>query len=166
MSNATITPNEVSFVPQVAPSLEDEVQALLEKVASASPEVRKLFIARLIMGLSERVTVGVAENAVKAAQTTTKVKAPKPADLYKNPSYWPGVGLRELNDHYDPAEGWHHFGRDAYYRIIYYETQSTLEHILAHRNMPPGPPPRKNSSGGVMAKTIIQRLEKHFGNTR
>jgi hypothetical protein len=144
-------------------SPEAEVQDLLARLAQLSSEARKLFISRLLLGVAERVTSEVSTNAVKTAQiqsVQSDAKSSARPDPYKNPAFWPGVGLMELEDEYDPIEGWQHFGRDAYYRIIYHETQTTLEHILAHRNMPKGVAPRKNATGAAMAKAIIHRLEK------
>jgi hypothetical protein len=158
----TTTPDETTNAEALS-SVELGVQDLLARVAQASPDVRKLFISRLLLGVAERVTSEVTTNAIKIAQSQSNARPSPKLDPYKNPAFWPGVGLLELGDHYDPIEGWEHFGRDAYYRIIYHETQTTLEHILAHRNMPKGTAPRKNSSGAAMAKNIIQRLEKHFG---
>ncbi len=169
MSTLITTPTEdVLFIDALSPT-EQEVQELLDHVAQATPEARKIFVARLLQGVAERVTSDLSASAVKSAKgqaTQQKAKAnakPSVPDPYKNPAIWPGIGLLELSDQYDPIEGWQHFGRDAYYRIIYYETPTTLEHILAHHAMPKGTAPRKNSTGVTMAKNVIQRLEKHFG---
>lgn len=159
--------DDVAFVGALDP-LEQEVQQLFENVAQATPEARKLFMARLLQGVAGKLTADLSANALKAAQAQAappKTKTnQKPAYLDKNnkPEPWPGGGLLELHDHYDPIEGYQHFGRDVYYRIIFYETQTTLEHILAHHTMPTGPAPRKKSSGAMLAKVIIERLEKQF----
>jgi hypothetical protein len=152
-------------------AVEARVREVLAELEQAPAEVQVAVCIRLLVALASKLTPALATKVVTAARAEPAAMGPKAkgakgsaAQATKSSTYpRPESQLRQLEDATDPMLAWHHFGRsgDALHAVLIQEPLGTLEAMLRHDHMPPGPKP-KGKSRGALADAIVERLEQHF----